>query len=176
MLRAADMATFDPAVEFTLASEGVLSDHPDDRGGRTKFGITEGTLRTYQVKFNLLRGRRIDDLTRDEAVRIYRALYWRYDNVDSQRIATKLFDVGVNAGLTAAVAVAQAALVFVGVPVTVDGLWGPQTLGALNRADEDRLFSAMVLYQADYYVDITMNRPQNLSFIRGWLIRAAKKP
>lgn len=170
------MARFETAVEFTLASEGVLSDHPSDRGGRTKYGITEATFRTYQEKFNVMRGVLIDDLTRAQAIVIYRALYWRYDAVNSGVIGTKLFDIGVNCGLTAAVAIVQAALVLSGVPVDVDGLWGPKTLAALNRADEDRLFSAMVLYQADYYVDITFARPANLAFIRGWLVRAAKKP
>lgn len=174
------MSRFEPAVEFTLASEGVFSDHPYDNGGATKYGITHGTLKTYQRKTGRLAGRHIRDLTVGEATSIYRELYWRYDGVQSQMLATKLFDIGVNFGVTVAVQIAQHALNFIALgpqdKVEVDGLWGPKTLRAINNAPPLRLFKAIVLFQAKGYVDIVMHRPTQLEFVDGWITRAGKRP
>lgn len=182
---------FDNAVLHTLAHEGIFSNDANDRGGKTKYGITHGTLKTYQNKTGRLPGRRIEDLTRSEAIDIYKALYWRYDGVASQMIATKLFDIGVNTGLTVVVRIVQQAINFhprvrqiatrTVAPVDVDGLWGPATLNAINalsRSDTDRhmLFQAMALFQAKRYCDIVTANPTQLDFIGGWLKRAAAKP
>lgn len=174
------MVTFEKAVDFTLASEGVFSDHPNDRGGATKYGITHGTLKTYQSKTGRLLGRQIRGLSVAEAKEIYRALYWRYDGIASQVIATKLFDIGVNFGLTVGVRIVQHALNFISIGpsdrVEADGLWGPRTLRAINNAPTLRLFKAIVLFQAKSYVDLVFHRPTQLDFIDGWITRAGKRP
>ena len=67
---------FDRALSFVLGNEGGLSDHPADRGGATNLGITAGTLARARMAgiVGTADGRA---LTRDEAARIYKVLYWR---------------------------------------------------------------------------------------------------
>lgn len=174
------MGDFNKAVTFTLSKEGVFSNDKADAGGRTKFGITEAEL-IAQQKAGRFAGRRIEDLTKDEATQIYRANYWRYDGVVSDLIATKLFDIGVNMGLQAAVRIAQYAINFAGngQHVDVDGQWGARTLTALNvlaMLDSLKLYKAMTLYQAQRYVDIVLGNHSQLVFIDGWIARAGSRP
>lgn len=177
------MASFEKAVTFTLGHEGGFSDDAADSGGATHFGITNGTLAEYQRKTGKLAGRKIGDLTRREAIEIYRAFYWRYDEVNSDIIATKLFDIGVNMGLGAAVKIVQQAINFIAKAdrIEVDGKWGPRTLMFVNmitvvRTAESDLYKAMTLFQVKRYVDIVIGNPSQLVFIQGWLTRGATKP
>jgi lysozyme family protein len=174
------MSTFDRAVAFTLEKEGVLSNDKNDRGGLTKYGIIGPTMRAYQGKTGRLTDRRIADLTRDEAIAIYRALYWRYDGIANERVAIKLFDYGVNVGLTQAVLFAQRALLTLGVLVTVDGLYGPATQAAINEAVTRKgavvFMNAMLYHAAKFYVGLVDVNKTQLDFIAGWLSRAVDRP
>lgn len=174
------MGNFDRAVAFTLEREGVLSNDKNDRGGITKFGIIAPTLRAYQAKTGKLAGRTVPTLTREEAIEIYRVLYWRYDAITDDRIATKLFDYGVNVGLTQAVLFAQRAAFTLNRAVVIDGLWGPSTLNVINQLAAEhgwrRVLDAMLYHAARFYVGLVdVNRTQ-LDFIGGWLSRATLRP
>ncbi|MBD2748037.1 glycoside hydrolase family 108 protein [Microvirga sp. BT688] len=122
---------FHRAVELVLQHEGGFVDHPRDPGGATKFGITRETL-------SRARGRpvSIDDvreLTRTEAVAVYRRLYWdvlRADELPSG-IDLAVFDLAVNSGPERAARMLQSIL-----RVPADGIIGPVTLkAALGGAD-----------------------------------------
>jgi lysozyme family protein len=121
---------FHQAVEEVLQHEGGLVDHPRDPGGATKFGITRETLsraRRCPVSVEDVR-----ELTRTEAVAVYRRLYWdvlRADELPSG-IDLAVFDLAVNSGPVRAVRMLQNVL---GVPV--DGIIGPVTLEAARHAD-----------------------------------------
>jgi hypothetical protein len=87
----------DDLIDGLIEREGGYTSHPADRGGSTKFGITEATARA-----NGYRGA-MRDLPRDEAAAIYRRLYWlrpKFDQVArrSPAIAAELFDTGANMG------------------------------------------------------------------------------
>ena len=79
-----------------MGFEGGYSDDPDDRGGKTKFGITEATARRLGYKGDM------KDLTLDQAKKLYYDHYWKcwnYDKIEDERIATEMFDQAVNMGL-----------------------------------------------------------------------------
>ena len=42
------MSDYNRAFEYAVGNEGGYSDHPADRGGKTKYGITESTLRRWR--------------------------------------------------------------------------------------------------------------------------------
>lgn len=174
------MSHFPSAVAYTLSKEGRLSNDRNDRGGLTKYGIIGPTLATYQRKTGLLAGRTVASLTQDEAVAIYRALYWRYDTIEDRTVAIKLFDYGVNVGLTQAVLFAQRALVTLGAEMKADGLWGPQTRDTLNRAVSiygvPRVLKAMCYHAAKFYLGLVDANRSQIDFIDGWLARAASRP
>lgn len=84
-------ANFDQAVEFVLEREGLLSNHVNDRGGLTKYGISQKANPDIDVA----------NLTRNEAIAIYKDRYWDSIGADNMNMATALvaFDASVNHGV-----------------------------------------------------------------------------
>ena len=89
--------TKDEIFEAILGKEGGYVDHPDDKGGPTRWGITQAVARAHGYAGSM------KDLPRDTALEILTADYWdgpRFDQVASlsPSIAAELCDTGVNMG------------------------------------------------------------------------------
>ena len=69
------MNRFDECVNIVVGFEGGFSDHPQDSGGKTKYGITEATLNAA-FKVGIVSHNNIKDLTVEEAKTIYKVNYW----------------------------------------------------------------------------------------------------
>ena len=126
----ASPSRFEQAVEQVLKHEGGFVQHPRDPGGATKFGITRDTLSRAKK-----RQASVDDvrrLTPQEAIAIYRRLYWDAVRADElpPGLDLAVFDLAVNSGPARAVKMLQAAL-----GGEADGIVGPVTLGAALAAD-----------------------------------------
>jgi len=130
------MDAFDYAFNKTLGLEGDFSDTPGDRGGRTKYGITEKTFR-YALEQGTISGvSDIKDLTTAQAKAIYKVLYWfplRLQDVKDISIAAEIFDTAVNSGTGKAALIVQLALDYLGETLDIDGDLGPVTLGLINK-------------------------------------------
>lgn len=168
------MAEFSKAVGYILKNEigntrDGLSDRKEDRGGRTRFGITRATAARHGID--------IDDLTMDQAMTIYRKEYWPewLSRLDSQRVATKILDMAVNFGVATAVMRLQYALIDLGQEIVADGRIGPKTVAAANAVPEYMLLLALCRESARRYAEIT-DTPDDLTHIRGWIFRAVKLP
>lgn len=89
---------FTACLDFTLSHEGGYVDHPRDPGGATNMGITHATLARWRRR--PVTKADVRALRRDEAARIYKALYW--DRVDGPLLPRGLdlcaFDSAVNSG------------------------------------------------------------------------------
>lgn len=156
---------FDRAIEVVLAHEGeVLTDHPNDRGGPTKFGISQRWNPEVNVR----------ELTREQAIEIYWQRYWLgrgYEQLP-EPIVIKVFDLAVNLGDQTAVICLQRALRACGLRVKVDGLLGPETCGAAGRADAVALMAALRSEAAgEYRLRVARDAGQT-AFRDGWLNRA----
>jgi len=122
--------SFQSAVALVLRHEGGFVHHPSDPGGATNFGITRETLsRSRGRQASVEDIRRLD---REEAASIYRGLYWKAVRADELPLGLDLavFDLAVNSGPKRAVTMLQNALA-----IEADGLIGPLTIKAANRAD-----------------------------------------
>lgn len=171
--------TFDKAFEYTMPFEGwdSYTNDPDDKGGATKYGITVRTLRA--IRFDVdgdgdVTENDVKSLTYSQAKDILKRKYWdmiQADNIESERIAIKLFDCAVNMGPTRATRIAQEALNDLRYGLVVDGLMGPKTLSALNGSDEDVFFLFLVCRLEQYYVGLNQRK-----FLKGWLRRARTLP
>lgn len=89
--------TIDDIIDKTIGHEGRYSNHPNDTGGETMFGITVAVARA-----NGYRGP-MASLPRTEAVRIYRDIYavrpgFTAVAAVSPKVGAELFDTGVNLG------------------------------------------------------------------------------
>jgi lysozyme family protein len=90
------MTLFDAAVTNVLQSEGGLVDHPRDPGGLTNMGIS---LRAYPH----LGPDGIRNLTREEAIEIYRQNYWaKVPDALPDGLRWMVFDAAVNHGASRA--------------------------------------------------------------------------
>ena len=117
---------FNKIVEYTLKKEGGYVDDNVDKGGETNFGISKASHPNVNVK----------NLTKAEAIEIYRKKYWDGTNIDKlqdQRIAQKLFDMSVLMGQKQAVILLQRALLASGRDVLIDGDLGRITVRKTNE-------------------------------------------
>ena len=99
----------DELIDELIEREGGYVNHPADRGGPTRYGITEAVARAHGFAGAMAM------LPREEAAAIYRRLYWlrpRFDQVAERapRVAAELFDTGANMGPAVAATFLQRAL------------------------------------------------------------------
>ena len=156
---------FQQAVEVVLKHEGGYVNDPTDPGGETNFGISRRSYPDLDIR----------NLTREQAIEIYRQDFWErwgYDRIRDLAVATKVFDMAVNMGPKRAHTLLQQALGLIGSPVVVDGILGPQTLKATNEADPSRLLEALRLLSARYYWELVRLDGRRKKFLQGWLARA----
>lgn len=171
----------DEIIDALIEREGGYSNHPSDRGGPTKYGITEAVARAHGYQGPMRQ------LPREEAAAIYKRLYWhrpRFDQVArrSQAIAAELLDTGVNMGPAVAATFLQRALSALNrnrkdyADLVPDGRIGPATLSALDTfislrgtGAEDVLLRALDALQGERYIRLAERRPANEAFLYGWL-------
>ena len=171
----------DELIDSVIDREGDYSNHPADRGGATRWGITEAVARANGYAGDMR------DFAREAAAAIYRRIYWvrpGFDRVASRApmIAAELFDTGVNMGPATATAFVQRALNALNrgardyPDVLLDGRIGPQTLAALDgflaqrgSTGEAVLLKAIEALQGERYLSLAEQRPANEAFLYGWL-------
>jgi len=179
---------FSIAHKFTAKWEGGESDHPDDGGGLTKYGVSlkflgglSGTqsnrdvLERMGIRLPITR-QVIYDLTRDQAASLFRWQFWDKLRLGliPLRPAVVLYDAAVNSGPAQSVKLAQRGYnrcVAYGQPLVVDGIMGPATRAAMQLADTDKCLSAMLDAREKFFQTIVDNNPSQQVFLRGWINR-----
>jgi len=169
-------------IEALMEREGGYVNHPADRGGPTRYGITQAVARAHGYRGAMTL------LPRSEAAAIYRRLYWlrpRFDAVSERcpRVAAELFDTGVNMGPAVAATFLQRGLTALNrngrdyPDLVPDGRIGPRTLAALDGflaargrpGGETVLMRALEALQGERYLRLAERRPANEAFLYGWL-------
>jgi lysozyme family protein len=171
----------DQLIEDIIEREGDYVDHPADRGGPTRWGITEAVARRQGYMDDIRR------LPKSDAAAIYKRLYWLASLFDkiaemAPKLAEELFDTGVNMGTGTAIGFLQRALNALNRSgsdygdIIVDRRVGPATLLALaaflrkrGKAGEDVLLKAVEALQGAHYVRLAETRPSQEAFLYGWL-------
>jgi lysozyme family protein len=153
------------AFEYLLKHEGGYVNDKADPGGETNFGISKRSYPNLDIK----------NLTLDKAKEIYYRDFWlkgKYEQIEDENIAIKLFDLSVNMGINQANKLIQRALRATGVSVFEDGIIGSVTLKAINKTDQTDLLAALKAEAAGHYRLIANLNPSQKKFITGWLNRA----
>lgn len=169
-------------IDGIIEREGrEYTDHPDDSGGPTRFGITQVVARAAGYAGDMR------DFPEGLARAIYAEQYYigpRFDRVAelSPAIAHELADTGVNLGPPRAVMFLQRALNTFNQQGTkypdalVDGFIGMKTLANLKAFLDWRgqdgvgvMLTALDCQQGCYYIERTEARPANEEFVYGWL-------
>ncbi|NUF85130.1 glycoside hydrolase family 108 protein [Acinetobacter seifertii] len=169
-------------LEELIKREGGYVNNLADRGGATKYGITEAVARENGYKGFM------KYLPLDVAKAIYRQQYWispRFDQVNavSSALAEELLDTGVNCGISFAKPLLQRALNLLNnegkagyADLKVDGVYGSNTLGALKiylnkrgKEGEKVLVRVLNIMQGQRYIEICERNKSQEQFFYGWI-------
>jgi len=172
------MTRFDYCASLVLGHEGGLVDDPADKGGRTNLGVTQGTLTSARAAIPDL-PEKVDDLTRGQALAIYKALYWDKAKCDAlaKPVDFLVFDAAINCGVGGAAKQLQRALVRLGANIRDDGAIGPLTMSAFWTAWDSqkwRVIAAVQEQRLEWHNSIVARDKTQLKFLHGWLNRIVK--
>lgn len=164
------MAKVEILAPYIKKWEGGFANDSADRGGATNKGVTIATFEAYCKAKSLPRPNveRLKRMTDGEWLDILKTMFWdkwQADKIKSQKLANILVDWVWGSGVYG-IKIPQRIL-----GVKQDGIVGDETLKALNTQDPDKLFQAIYEARKKYLNDITISRPANKRFLRGWLNR-----
>lgn len=148
---------FDEAVKIVLRHEGGDSNHAQDPGGLTRFGISKKAYPHLDIK----------NLTVEDAKDIYRKDYWdacRCDKLPS-KVRLMVFDGAVNQGVAATVGLLQVAI-----GAKVDGVIGEETIKKSWEYPDELIVEKLAVLRAHRYFD----NPKFRFFGKGWISRLVK--
>jgi lysozyme family protein len=164
---------FDACLAIVLRLEGGFSDDPRDPGGATNFGITRKTLARWRgvTPWQSLPVVAVKALGRDEAARIYKALYWDRCNADAlpPGLDLAVFDFAVNSGPERAVTALQKE-----VGAVPDGLIGPKTLAALKARIALTGVAGIIIALCNGRLSFLQRLAISATFGAGWSRRVAE--
>lgn len=151
---------FETAFDTLITHEGGFSNHPDDPGGATMYGVTEKVARAHGYTGHMR------NFTLDQAKAIYRKDYWDACQCEVMPEAIKypLFDAAVNSGPVQAIKWLQSAA-----GVKADGKIGPITRSAVINLNQQSLAKNMIGRRLRFMTELK-NWP---SFSKGWARRIA---
>jgi lysozyme family protein len=162
------------AVGLALLERGVAGDHrafaddPDDRGGRTAYGVTQRTFTKWLADRGAAE-RDVWTITAAEVCMVYRDRYWLPCPIlCPDRLAIALFDTCVLHGKGYAIPRLQIALGFGG-----DGVVGPLTRAAIAACHDVPGREAEVLQdflqaRDDRYEQLVGRDRKQVKWYKGW--------
>lgn len=166
------MQIIEDCLERMIVREGGYVNHPADKGGPTKYGITLKTLAVWRGK--VVTAADVKAMTEEEAKDIYRENYYRKPGINRlpRLIQEQVFDIAVNSGPQKAVMLLQEALNVLGSSLVVDGLIGRKTISAAQLHYSPYVNNVLVHLRLGYYQSIYSKRPSQNAFRKGWTARA----
>ena len=162
-------------IDFIKAREGGYANNPSDDGGETNKGITYATWCQY---FGPDAHDRFIAMSDADWLCVFKKGYWDAicgDQINSVVIANFLVDwfwgsysyavgrtyYGVEYGI-------QPVLNSLGANLAVDGGIGPITLAAINSADVNTLYNALVANRTAFYESLAQHESNDAEFLTGW--------
>lgn len=137
---------FEKSMSFIFGSEGGYSNHPNDKGGRTNYGVTQATYNGWRRKKGLPI-KDVKNISRDEAKQLYYEEFWvpsGASDLEDPRDAYILFDMAVNSS--------------------------PSTAKKLFRESEGNAYK-FLNNRKRFYNNIIKSDPTQKSFEQGWMNR-----
>lgn len=180
------MRTVRDLAKEIVAREGGFVEDPDDPGGATKYGVTIHTLRRLGLDITgdgRVDGTDVRRLSQAQAVEIYIDHYFRRPGLGAlpEVVQPSVFDMYVNAGAQA-VKILQRLCTQMGMACSEDGVIGPQTIRAAQKAFEAapmHFADAYGIARRNYYYALADARPASRKYARardggkgGWIRRA----
>lgn len=155
-------------MDHVLLFEGSkFTNDPDDRGGPTRYGITQRRYDQDRDDRQLPR-RSVYYITRPEVDQIYAVYYWR--PIWGQRLPPEVsacvMDFGVNSGPNRAIKYLQWIL-----DLAQTGRMDETTIAAALKRNPDTLAQTYNDRRRAFLRGIVIGRPSQKKFLRGWIRR-----
>lgn len=160
----------DRALNYLLEEEGGWSDNKNDHGGKTMYGVTQGTYDQWRRQ-KKRPAQSVRLITKDEARELYEEMYWRTSGCHllPWPISYITFDGAVNSGPARSLKWSQA-----GLGVSADGKIGPATVRAavasVESGDAQKIL-AVVDQRLQFLVSLVKRSPDQTTFLLGWMRR-----
>lgn len=166
-----------------IEREGGYINHRADRGGPTRYGITQAVARANGYRGDMRY------LPVEVAETIYADRYWHPNQLDSivtlnESLAVYIFDYGIHSGVRRPARDLQRLLNVLNREqrdyrdIVADGITGPATLGALRGYHKSRgaegldvLAESLNGLRTSFLVSLSENRESQEAFTYGWLRR-----
>lgn len=177
------MSTMEKSIDYVIENEGTeYTDDENDSGGPTRYGITQEDLSRYLGRS--ASPQEVRNMDRQTAELVYLRFYWgpmHLDFLSDQKIATAVFDIGVNRGIVRGIKYAQQSYNSLAHQtassaslLVVDGHIGPKTILALNGVSRKSFIQNYCKLVVAGYVAIIDNNPTQEEFRDGWMNRAKR--
>ena len=161
--------TNDEIIDGIIEHEGrEYTNRPTDKGGPTKYGITQKTLSMYRGRD--VTPEEVRALDEPEARTIYSTLYIyrpNYHQIEDERLQALIIDSAVQHGSDRASKWLQMAA-----NVNPDGVIGPLTLASVNRAEG--IYGRVFALRMKFYGRLITDKPSQAVFAAGWMNRLAE--
>ena len=153
--------SFEKCFAFTIGEEGGYVNHPKDKGGETKWGISKNQYPNLDIP----------SITKEDARAIYLRDYWEPSgaNLLPDKLALVHFDAAINHGVTKSIKILQYS-----VCVKQDGILGPKTLNAVKNQNEGVTIMVYIQMRYELYKAIVKTNPSQKVFLDGWKNRLEK--
>jgi lysozyme family protein len=166
------MAKFEDFAGKLLRLEGGYVNHPLDKRGPTKYGVILTVWQEYghdKDGDGDIDAEDIKKLSEEDARYIAKKIFWDFflaDLIVNESLAEFIVDWGYNSGRKTVAKIVQRL-----VNVTIDGIVGPQTIRAINSADQELLFNALKIERKVFLNNIIKRKPDQIVFYDGWMNR-----
>lgn len=159
------MTSFEKAIHFVFDAEGGLSDNVHDRGGLTKYGISQKSYPSVDIA----------NLTKEQAIQIYKEYYWDRMHCDTfdESLAIVLFDTGINCGVKIASQWLQSTCNTKGSKLLIDGKIGAKTILMALQYDQRGLLCGVTAFRLKLYNRIVSKDKTQKGFYKGWINRVS---
>ncbi|MDE1174507.1 MAG: glycosyl hydrolase 108 family protein [Parvibaculaceae bacterium] len=162
--------TDEDIIDGIIDHEGsAYTNRSADRGGPTRFGITQSTLAKWRKC--PVTPAEVASLSEGEARQIYESIYITepgFSKIADDAVRVQAIDFGVNSGPGNAVKSLQGLL-----GLACDGVLGPKTQSAVNAfPDQARLNINLAKARLKFLASIVHDSPGQAENINGWVSRA----
>lgn len=162
-------------IDDLIEREGGFRDDPDDKGGPTKYGITQTTLSEWR-RIPVAK-KDVENLTKAEAYYIYQEKFLKQNNIDlipEEKTRAHLLDAAALHGPRNAITWLQEA-----VGAEVDGYMGPETLHTLgyyidHGGSWKEINNHLVKRRLELVRQRVKNIPSQRKYLRQWESRISK--
>ena len=166
-----NQAKFDSVIGYSFGFEGGYTNRKED--WETNFGITAPFLEDYKHALPGGKSKPISELTKDEARLLYKAQWDKYNlgYIRNKDLALLLNDYMINSYAKNVAKRVQNILNSNGANLKTDGIFGKETLNAINNVDKEWLIEQILIDRLERYQSTLDSEPQKEIYIKGWIRR-----